>query len=88
VSCRGILACDDCPEPRLTLRWLHRQKYSTDAAVALAYVKVVWAPVDGASFRLRYRIGKERFSKTFHGTRVGAQKELRALLRAVTLTSM
>jgi integrase len=34
------------------------------------------------SFRLRYRIGKQRFAKTFHGTHAEAKKELRALLRS------
>jgi integrase len=34
------------------------------------------------SFRLRYRIGKRRFTKTFHGTLSDAKKELRALLRS------
>jgi integrase len=34
------------------------------------------------SFRLRYRIGKERFTETFSGTRAEAQKRLRALLRS------
>jgi hypothetical protein len=34
------------------------------------------------SFRLRYRIGKRRFAKTFHGTLSDAKKELRALLRS------
>jgi integrase len=34
------------------------------------------------SFRLRYRIGKKRYAKTFHGTRAEAQKQLRALLRS------
>jgi hypothetical protein len=33
-------------------------------------------------FRLRYRIGKKRFAKTFHGTLAEAKKELRALLRS------
>jgi Phage integrase, N-terminal SAM-like domain len=33
-------------------------------------------------FRLRYRIGKKRFQKTFHGTLAEAKKELRALLRS------
>jgi integrase len=31
---------------------------------------------------LRYRIGKRRFAKTFHGTLSDAKKELRALLRS------
>jgi integrase len=31
---------------------------------------------------LRYRIGKKRFAKTFHGTLAEAKKELRALLRS------
>ena len=34
------------------------------------------------NFRLRYRIGKQRFVKTFHGTLADAKKELRALLRS------
>ncbi len=34
------------------------------------------------SFRLRYRIGKKRYAKTFHGTRAEARTELRALLRS------
>jgi integrase len=34
------------------------------------------------NFRLRYRIGKRRFAKTFHGTLSDAKKELRALLRS------
>jgi integrase len=34
------------------------------------------------SFRLRYRIGKKRHAKTFHGTLAEAKKELRALLRS------
>jgi integrase len=34
------------------------------------------------TFRLRYRIGKKRFSKTFHGTLAEAKKEVRALLRS------
>lgn len=34
------------------------------------------------SFRLRYRIGKKRYQKTFHGTRAEAKKQLRALLRS------
>jgi integrase len=34
------------------------------------------------SFRLRYRIGKQRFAKTVHGTHAEAKKELRALLRS------
>ena len=34
------------------------------------------------NFRLRYRIGKKRFAKTFHGTLAEAKKELRALLRS------
>src|SRR5262249_32062463 len=33
-------------------------------------------------FRLRYRTGKRRFAKTFHGTLSDAKKELRALLRS------
>ena len=31
------------------------------------------------SFRLRYRIGKERYAQTFHGTLAEAKKELRRL---------
>jgi integrase len=39
--------------------------------------------IDGENiFRLRYRIGKKRFAKTFHGTLADAKKELRALLRS------
>jgi integrase len=34
------------------------------------------------SFRLRYRIGRKRFSKTFRGTLAEAKKELRRLLRS------
>jgi integrase len=34
------------------------------------------------NFRLRYRIGIKRFSKTFHGTLSEAKKELRAILRS------
>ena len=34
------------------------------------------------SFRLRYRIGKRRYQKTFRGTLAEARKELRALLRS------
>lgn len=34
------------------------------------------------SFRLRYRIGKKRFTETFNGTRAEAQKRLRALLHS------
>ena len=34
------------------------------------------------SFRLRYRIGKHRYSVTFQGTLAEAKKELRALLRS------
>src|SRR5262245_57216502 len=34
------------------------------------------------SFRLRYRVGNQRFAKTFHGTLADAKKELRALLRS------
>lgn len=33
-------------------------------------------------FRLRYRIGSRRFTKTVHGTQTEARKELRALIRA------
>ena len=33
-------------------------------------------------FRLRYRINKKRYHKTFHGTLSEAKKELRALLRS------
>ena len=33
-------------------------------------------------FRLRYRIGKQRFTETFRGTRADAKKRLRALLRS------
>lgn len=33
------------------------------------------------TFRLRYRIGGRRFTKTFHGTATEARKELRRLLR-------
>jgi len=33
-------------------------------------------------WRLRYRINRQRFSKTFHGTRTEAGKELRRLLRS------
>ena len=32
------------------------------------------------SWRLRYRVAGRRYAKTFHGTRAGAQKELRRLL--------
>jgi integrase len=35
------------------------------------------------SWRLRYRINGQRFTKTFHGTRAEAQKEVRRLLRSV-----
>src|SRR6267142_795094 len=34
------------------------------------------------SYRLRYRVGGRRFSKTFHGTLSAARKELRALVRS------
>ena len=34
------------------------------------------------NFRLRYRIGKQRFAKTFHGTPAEARQELRRLLRS------
>jgi integrase len=34
------------------------------------------------SFRLRYRIGKQRFATTFHGTPAEARTELRRLLRS------
>lgn len=34
------------------------------------------------AFRLRYRVGGKRFTKTFHGTLSEARKELRALIRA------
>ena len=34
------------------------------------------------SFRLRYRIGKKRYAKTFHGTLAEAKRELRALLHS------
>ena len=34
------------------------------------------------SFRIRYRVGKQRFNKTFHGTYAEAKQELRALLRS------
>jgi hypothetical protein len=34
------------------------------------------------SFRLRYRIGKQRFSATFKGTLAEAKVELRRLLRS------
>jgi integrase len=34
------------------------------------------------NFRLRYRIGKKRFAKTFHGTFADAKKELRRLLHS------
>jgi integrase len=36
----------------------------------------------GDSFRLRYRVGKQRFSVTFKGTRKEAQTKLRELLRS------
>src|SRR5262245_58242535 len=34
------------------------------------------------TWRLRYRVGRQRFSKTFHGTLADARKELRALLKS------
>jgi len=34
------------------------------------------------TWRLRYRINRKRFSKTFHGTQAEARKELRRLLRS------
>jgi Phage integrase, N-terminal SAM-like domain len=34
------------------------------------------------SFRLRYRIGKQRFAMTFHGTPAEARKKLRELLKS------
>ena len=34
------------------------------------------------SFRLRYRIDRQRFEKTFHGTQAEARKELRRLLKS------
>src|SRR5215470_17928294 len=34
------------------------------------------------TYRLRYRIDKEQFTKTFHGTLDEAKKELRRLLRS------
>src|SRR4051812_26141056 len=34
------------------------------------------------SYRLRYRVGGRRFTKTFHGTLSDARKELRALIRS------
>jgi integrase len=34
------------------------------------------------SFRLRYRVGRRRFTKTFRGTLTEARKELRALVRS------
>jgi integrase len=33
-------------------------------------------------FRLRYRVNRKRFSKTFHGTMSEARKELRRLIRS------
>ena len=36
----------------------------------------------GDSFRLRYRIGKQRYSVTFKGTLIQAKAEVRRLLRA------
>jgi len=40
------------------------------------------ASFSAVTFRLTYRVNKQRYAKTFHGTEAEAKKELRALLRS------